>query len=171
MYGQCLRNSLVETNMTNNIPKRESWDSYFLKVAALVATRSRDNSVQVGAVLVNPLYKSIISTGYNDFPAGIDDDKVERRERPAKYLFTEHAERNAIYLAARHGISTEYAWMYISQGPTPCTSCTRAIIQAGIHSIIVPDVPWEGSDTYLAEMEASSEMLKEAMITVYKVNV
>ena len=43
----------------------------------------------------------IRSTGYNSFPKGLNDDLQERQERPEKYYWIEHAERNALYNAPR----------------------------------------------------------------------
>ena len=65
---------------------------------------------------------------------GADDDTDQRRyERPQKYFWTEHAERNAIYKAARLGISLRNNKMYFTS--FPCADCLRAIIQAGIKKL------------------------------------
>ena len=34
--------------------------------------------------------KEIVSTGYNSFPRGINDNLKERQERPEKYYWFEH---------------------------------------------------------------------------------
>lgn len=77
----------------------------------------------------------IVSTGYNSFPRGIDDSIPERQERPEKYYWFEHAERNAIYNAARIGVSTSGCTMYLTCG-IPCADCARGIINAGIIRIV-----------------------------------
>ena len=74
---------------------RDSWDQYFMKIAATVASRSKDFSTQVGAVAVGPDHE-IRTTGYNDFPRGIDDDKHDRSDRTIKLLYTSHAEENVV---------------------------------------------------------------------------
>ena len=59
------------------MPKRQdyiTWDEYFMGVAKLAALRSKDPGTQVGACIVNEANK-IISTGYNGFPLGCDDDE------------------------------------------------------------------------------------------------
>jgi dCMP deaminase len=76
----------------------------------------------------------IRSTGFNGFPRGIDDNISARQERPAKYRWTEHAERNAIFNAARIGISTEGCTCYVNW--FPCIECARGIIQAGIFRLV-----------------------------------
>lgn len=121
-----------------------SWDEYFLAMAELVCFRSKDRSTKVGAVVVGP-DNEVRATGYNSFVRGIDDHVEERHQRPAKYEWTEHAERNAIYCAARHGASLKGCRMYINWGGFPCADCSRGIIQAGIVEVIMPEIPFGGS--------------------------
>jgi len=109
--------------------KVPSWDAYYLGICRMVAARSKDPNTQIGCVIVGPSHE-IRSTGYNSFPRGIRDDAPERSQRPAKYLWMEHAERNAIYNAARAGTSTEGCSIYVEI--MPCMDCARGIVQAGI---------------------------------------
>jgi len=83
------------------------WDRYFLEICRVVASRSKDPATQIGCVIVGPA-REIRSTGYNSLPRRVDDTRPERLERPTKYLWIEHAERNAIYNAARAGTATGY---------------------------------------------------------------
>ena len=117
--------------MARQIP---NWDEYYLGICKVVASRSKDPNTQVGCVIVGPAHE-IRSTGYNSFPRGIRDDLPERLERPAKYLWIEHAERNAILNAARVGTATEGCTMYVDL--MPCMDCGRAIVQAGIVEVAV----------------------------------
>lgn len=114
---------------------RPSWDTYFVKLARHVATRSKDPSTKIGAVIVDP-NNGVISTGYNSLPRGIDDTKPERFERPEKYKWFEHAERNAIYHAALGGRATKGGRIFLSCW-VPCTDCARGIINAGITEVIL----------------------------------
>ena len=82
----------------------DEWDIRFMNLAKMIATWSKDTSTKVGCVIIGP-DKEIRSTGYNGFPRGVDDTIAKRKERPAKYKFTEHAERNAIYNASLFGAS------------------------------------------------------------------
>lgn len=66
----------------------------------------------------------------------------DRWERPAKYEWVEHAERNAVYNAARNGIATKGAKAYLNWAPTPCVECTKGLIQAGITEVIGPAIPF-----------------------------
>ena len=74
---------------------------------------------------------------------GINDDVPERQERPEKYFWFSHAERNAVYLAARVGIPVEGCTMYTNG--IPCTDCAFAVIQAGITEVVV-DGGWSNPE-------------------------
>ena len=99
------------------------WVEYFQNLAHNVKLKSKDERTQVGAVIVGK-DKEIVSTGYNSFPRGIKDDKKKRQERPEKYFWFEHAERNAIYNAARIGVSTKGCTMYLTCGTVSYTHLT-----------------------------------------------
>jgi dCMP deaminase len=111
-----------------------NWKEYFRNIAHQVKLKSKDEKTQIGAVIVGE-DNEIVSTGYNSFPRGISDDISERQERPEKYFWFEHAERNAIYNAARIGVSTKGTTMYLTCG-IPCADCCRGIINAGITTIV-----------------------------------
>lgn len=108
----------------------------------------------------------IRASGYNGFPRGIDDEIPERHERPAKYSWTEHAERNAIYNAAKLGISLDGCTLYVNW--FPCIDCARAIVQSGIIRLVALK-PDPSDERWGAEFEFALEMLKESgtEITVY----
>jgi dCMP deaminase len=110
-----------------------NWVEYFKNIAEVIKTKSKDINTQIGAVIVGK-DNEIVSTGYNSFPRGINDEIIERQERPEKYYWMEHAERNAIINAARIGVSTKGTTMYLTCG-VPCCDCTRAIINAGISKV------------------------------------
>jgi dCMP deaminase len=86
-----------------------------------------------------------------------------RWARPLKYQFVEHAERNAIFNAARIGVKTEGCWAFMNFMPTPCADCARALIQAGIVKIIGSDRPFPGvgAGVHYHIDETSKQMLKE----------
>ena len=145
---------------------RTSWDEYFVEMAKLVATRSKDPNTHIGAVIVGP-DNEVLSTGYNSFPRGINDDVPERSERPEKYFWFEHAERNAIYNATLMGVSLNNCRMYANA--SPCMDCARGIVQSGIKELIVD------SQGYVADPEKwddhfkrSFEMFDEAGVKIRK---
>ena len=117
-----------------------NWDEYFLEIADVVAKKSKDQSTKIGCVIVGP-NNEIRSTGYNSFPRGIRDSLPERHERPEKYLWIEHAERNAIYNAARCGTSLEGCRIYVRA--IPCMDCARAIVQSGLVEVCYPKPDWK----------------------------
>lgn len=99
--------------------------------------QSPDTSSKIGAAITD-LYGHTAITGFNTFPKGVVVTP-ERLERPLKYKYTEHAERNAIYAAARLGCSLEGCTLFlIGMGPptVPCVECARAIIQSGIVRVV-----------------------------------
>lgn len=110
------------------------WDTYFMSLAYLVAMKSKDPRTKVGAVIVGP-DNEIRTTGYNSFPRGMQDDVPERQVSPAKHLFFEHAERNAIYNAARMGTSLKGCRIYLPF--MPCSDCARGIVQAGLAEVVL----------------------------------
>jgi dCMP deaminase len=138
------------------------WDRRFMDLAQHVGNWSKDRSRQVGCVVVDT-DNIVRAIGYNGFPRGLDDELDERHQRPAKYLWTEHAERNAIYAAARTGISLAGCRIYLPW--FPCVDCARAIVQTGIAELIgmkpdLADAKW-GDDFAIA-----LEMLQEAKVAV-----
>ena len=110
-------------------------DRLWIDLARRVAEESKDRSTKVGAVIISPEDKTVLSTGWNGFPRGVNDDENYRHERPEKYIWTEHAERNAIYNAARLGIKLKGSHMYVSCYLPICCDCARAIVQSGIESV------------------------------------
>ena len=112
-----------------------SWQDYFMGFAHHAASKSKDPSTQVGAVAVGP-DGEIRATGYNGLPRGVED-RPERMERPAKYLWTSHAEENLVAHAARVGVSLTGCTVYVTH--YPCSRCARSLIQAGVAKINVGD--------------------------------
>jgi dCMP deaminase len=140
------------------------WTEYFRNLAHNVKLKSKDINTQIGAVIVGK-DKEIVSTGYNSFPRGIDDKKDERQERPEKYYWFEHAERNAIYNAARIGVSTKGTTMYLSCG-VPCSDCARGIINAGITRIFCERGGGAKGVKWAESAERSWTMFDEAGVSV-----
>ena len=141
-----------------------NWIEYFYNIAEEVKKKSKDKNTQIGAVIVG-IDKEIVSTGYNSFPRGIDDERAERQEKPEKYFWFEHAERNAIYNAARIGVSTKGCTMYLTCG-IPCADCARGIINAGISKIYVRKGGGAQSQKWLDSGERSRQMFKEAGVQI-----
>ena len=90
----------------------------------------------------------------------------ERLERPEKYLWMEHAERNAIYNAARHGTQMQGCTLYVEL--LPCMDCARAIVQAGIREVVVDGhrVREYWSEQYTPHFEHIRTMFREAGVAL-----
>lgn len=74
---------------------------YLSHASALAAVYSKDRSSQVTALFLDSEDYTTLSSGYNGIPRGCLDLLEERHERPLKYDYAEHAERNAIFNYAR----------------------------------------------------------------------
>lgn len=137
--------------------ERPSWDSYFMKIAEDVSTRSTCLRRRVGAVIVKD--KRMLTTGYNGAPTGITHC-TEKTCLRIKYNVPSgerhelcrglHAEQNAIIQAAFHGVSLKGAKIYITH--KPCSICTKMLINSGIDTFIFRS-PYEDSlaDEMIAE--------------------
>lgn len=141
-----------------------NWEEYFINIAQQVKLKSKDQKTQIGVVIVGE-NNEIVSTGYNSFPRGINDDIQQRQERPEKYYWFEHAERNAIYNAARIGVSTLGCTMYMTCDIS-CADCARGIINAGIKKVVFSksNKPW--NQIWKDSAERSIKMFEEAGIEV-----
>ncbi|PMP86649.1 MAG: cytidine deaminase, partial [Thermodesulfobium narugense] len=103
---------------------RPDWDSYFMKIAFLVATRSTCIRRRVGAVIVKE--KRILSTGYNGAPSGLlhcfdigclrDKMNIPSGERQ-ELCRGLHAEQNAIIQGAMYGVSLMGSTIYVTNQP------------------------------------------------------
>lgn len=138
------------------------WDSRFMGLALNISEWSKDPDTKVGCVIVGPS-NEVRSIGYNGFPRGVNDGDSSRHGRPAKYLWTEHAERNAIYNAVRIGVPLDGCRMYLPW--FPCAACARAIIQSGLTELVAskPDLDHKkwGEDFRIATV-----LLKEGGVVV-----
>ncbi len=121
-----------------------SWDEYFMGIAQLSGMRSKDPNTQVGCCIVSKDHK-ILSMGYNGLPAGCNDDDFpwdrEGDAYESKYGYVTHSELNAI-LNYRGG-SLEGTTLYVSL--FPCNECAKAIIQAGIRTVVYDSDKYNGT--------------------------
>ena len=136
-----IRVKFADKGVMGAMRTRPDWESYFMTLAAVAATRSTCLRRQVGAVIVRD--GQIISTGYNGSPKGtphcsetgclrrvLNIPSGERQEM----CRGSHAEMNAISQAASVGVSTAGAVLYCTH--SPCAFCSKAIINAGIRRVV-----------------------------------
>ncbi|MDJ0659508.1 MAG: dCMP deaminase family protein [Crocosphaera sp.] len=161
--------------------QRPTWDEYFIMIAKLAATRSTCLAFPVGAVIVKD--RQVLATGYNGSPSGTAhctaqgfcypglDSCDSSSSLPSRAI---HAEANAIAQAAKHGISTNGASIYVTL--EPCISCLKLIISAGIkevfyetgfnkgEKVLVRDAFLKDGLVNLTQIHLSSETAKRASI-------
>ncbi len=148
---------------------RPSWDEYFLMLAKLAATRSTCLAFPVGAVIVKN--KQLLATGYNGPPAksahcldlgycyiGLDSCDASKA-MPSRAI---HAEANAIAQAAKNGIETDGANIYVTL--EPCLSCLKLIISAGIREVF-----YEAPSTHIENARVRDIFVAESLITLKQV--
>ncbi|OGH68517.1 MAG: cytidine deaminase [Candidatus Magasanikbacteria bacterium RIFCSPHIGHO2_02_FULL_47_14] len=125
-----------------------SWDECFMRMAHIIAERSKDPSTQAGAVLATK-DNVVVGIGYNGFPRGIDNDAFPWEREGAlhetKYAYICHSEENAIYNANNE---TKDCKMYCTL--FPCNECAKTIIQNGITEIIYENDKYHEDPRWIA---------------------
>lgn len=133
------------------------WDTRFIDLAKLVASWSKDPSTQVGAVIVDK-DKRIVSTGFNGFPQGVDD---EATDRDIKLLRTIHAEENALLFARR-----DVTGMTVYATRPPCARCAAKLIQSGVSRVVYPLPPVDFVERWGNEMREANAMFSQVGTTI-----
>ncbi len=144
--------------------ERPSWDEYFLRVSDVVADRATCNRGEAGCVIAKN--KRILTTGYVGAPAGlphcsevghqIKEVTHEDGTESKHCVRTTHAEQNAIVQAARLGVSVEGATLYCKM--TPCYTCAKMIINAGIERVVAKKDYHASQDTKKIFKEAGVKL-------------
>lgn len=104
------------------------WNTYFLNIAKEVAKKSKDDSSQVGCVIVDESNRPV-SFGFNGWVRGCDENFMENK-RPMKYHLVCHAEMNALIFAKRDLTNCK-----VYSTHAPCETCLKYMLQAGIKEI------------------------------------
>jgi len=107
---------------------RPNWTDYFLGLAKVVSKRSHDIHTQHGCVVTDQSNR-ILGVGYNGFPRGLDDSKLPTN-RPDKYPWMVHSERNALSNCV---VRPDNGIAYVTG--QCCNDCTIALWQEGIKTI------------------------------------
>jgi dCMP deaminase len=129
--------------------------------AALRAAAESPNRVRrVGAVLVARDGTEIAAC--NTFPDGVRDTE-ERHAGDGRFVWMEHAERHAIFAAARRGVAT--AGAHLTSTFFPCIDCARAIVDCGIACLDTP-APDFDDEVWGSAFERSRVILAEGGVRV-----
>ncbi|OPZ77134.1 MAG: Cytidine and deoxycytidylate deaminase zinc-binding region [Alphaproteobacteria bacterium ADurb.Bin438] len=141
------------------------WHNRFFELAKLISTWSKDPSSKTAAIIVDDEHR-IISTGYNGFSRGVNDDEARYENREVKYEIIVHAEVNAIMNALGKDLkgTSMYIYPYL-----PCTRCASQIIQAGIKKIYAPkaDMP----ERWLKNLNLAKQILTEAGVEIEEIKI
>jgi dCMP deaminase len=112
--------------------ERISRDELLIGIARLVSQRGTCIRLKVGALIARD--GRPLSIGYNGAPAKLEHCNPVRCDVNKPCTWSSHAETNAITYAAKKGIATEGAIMYCTD--SPCETCAKAIINAGITRVV-----------------------------------
>jgi dCMP deaminase len=123
------------------------------------AINSPDTSTQLGAVIVDKggivRYQTLVHNGFVDGWIVTEADY----ERPRKYVVTEHAERRAIYKAAKAGIALDGSTLYATWAA--CADCARAIVESGISCLVRHYPPLdEATERWLESVSIGDQIMK-----------
>lgn len=116
---------------------RPSWNDTFFEICDSISKRSTCKKLQVASVIVKN--NRIISIGYNGTPSGSEHcvDHFEGKSLDGHHKWSIanelHAERNAIYFAAKEGYSLNDTTLYTTY--SPCIDCAKAILSSGIKEV------------------------------------
>lgn len=128
---------------------RPSRDENLIEHAYVTSMRGTCSRLKVGGVVAKE--GRILTQGYNGAPAGIThcnhdcfckhpyNPSISNDHHPhcpatKPCIISEHAERNAIAFAARHGVGLLGSTLYITH--MPCLPCAMSIINAGIVRVV-----------------------------------
>lgn len=147
---------------TNEKPPRArpSWDSYFMQMAHLVATRATCDRKHVGAVIVHE--RRVLATGYNGSAPGqphcddVGHDLVTLEGGRTNCVRTLHAEANAILQGSLYGVALRGADIYTNT--FPCWPCAKMILGAGLARVFV-DADYNNDERVMAAFESKGVKL------------
>ena len=151
--------------------QRPTWDEYFMLLTKLAAMRSTCLAFPVGAVIVKD--KQVLATGYNGSPSGSVhcttqgycypemSDCTVNKDFPSRAV---HAEANAIAQAAKHGVSTDGASIYVTL--EPCISCLKLVVSAGIREVFYETTFNKGNNAALCQ-----SFVAEGLVTLKQIQI
>ena len=147
--------------------KQLKWDVHYMELAFMWARKSCDTSTRNGCIFVDPEDQTQLAAGYNGLPRGVEATEKRLNERPYKYYWFEHAERNAIDNAARVGVSLKGSTVYLTG--YPCASCARGLVNVGTKRLVVPEMEvFAGRGDWKENLEIGALILHEGGVRVQR---
>ena len=131
-YGELLKFRMA--HLTSRVPldTRPTREETLMEMARAAAKRSTCSRRNVGAVIARDFRP--ISTGYNGAPSGMPHCNHRLDELAlAGCQVVVHAEANAVAFAARYGVSTQGASLFVTL--SPCETCAKLVINAGLKEV------------------------------------
>lgn len=111
---------------------RPNWTDYFLGLAKVISQRSHDIHTQHGCVITDQ-HNRILGVGYNGYPRGLDDKNLPKN-RPDKYPWMVHSERNALSNCV---VRPDNGIAYVTG--QCCNDCIMALWQEGVQTVYMID--------------------------------
>ena len=134
---------------------RPSWDDIWMRMAHIVATRSIDPRLAVGAVVVTADNSQVLAIGYNGQHAG-GPNTVDSEEPGESGLI--HAEINALIKLDFN--NPQDKTLYVTD--TPCVHCAKCIVNAGIKSIVY-DRRYRNDEGYLLLLDSGISLRRHSV--------
>lgn len=140
----------------------DKWDKRFLRLARTISSWSKDESTQVGAVIVRP-DKTIASVGFNGFPKTMPDKEELYKNRDEKYSRIIHAEMNAALFSHDESLNgyTLYTYPMMS-----CERCFVHMVQLGITRFVYPEAEQRHLIRWSESFERVKQYAKECNVTL-----
>lgn len=142
---------------------KDIWVARFLSAAREISAWSKDPSTKVGAVIVEPNSKRIVSLGFNGPPKFVTDE-YWLSNRELKIASTLHAELNAA-IFAREPLS---GCSLFCTHP-PCCQCMAVCIQVGITEIYYSTPTVEFALRWSDSFRNASELATDAGLRLFEV--
>ena len=140
-----------------------NWPEYFYDMANLVAKKSKDQSTQIGAVIVGPIMKfvqQVTIVFQKDLTMIYKNDKKDR-----KVLLDRTRRTQCFVQCSKIGVSTKDCTMYLNCG-VPCCDCARGIINSGIKTIYICEHDITKSAHWIEHSKRSMEMFTESGVEI-----
>jgi dCMP deaminase len=130
-----------------------------LERAVAAAAGSPNRVRRVGAVLVTA---GAEIAACNTFPPGVRN-LPERAAGENRFIWLEHAERTALFAAAKRGLATDGGLLVSTY--FPCTDCARAIVLAGVKTVATPRPEFD-DPVWGQSFRTSAAILSEGAVEV-----
>jgi|SRR5690625_193811 len=137
------------------------WRSRYITITKEISTWSKDPDTQVGAVIATTDGKPV-SWGFNGVPMGVEDTE-ERLNRPTKYHYMAHAERNAMDFSNINNFDD--CVLFITHAP--CSSCATSIVNRKIKHVVVHSLGGFTNDSFINRHSSDSMECHRASLKMF----